>query len=481
MLARVRIWVLAATVAVGMSACSSSSSPGSSACTLAAPTQTDWRLTTRGTTLRDSLGRVVFLRGVDAGGRSKFAPYMPFECASDAAFPAALAAYMDRAASWGIDSMRVPWTWAALEPTRGAYDMSWLGRYEQLLAAAWARGIYTVIDFHQDIYSECFCGDGFPCWTLAKPQPPAHDCATWPLKYGDPGVEAAFDAFWAKGSVVQTGYLAAWDVMIAHLASEPGVIGVEPINEPSAGSARNTDVWEATTLTDFHSMMIAHVHAMAPKTLVFVDITGFDGSFNVTKMGRPVGDFVFAPHMYLDNPRPESVQPAMQTWASLGAKWNVPVWVGEFGIGHEKPIAASYMSAHFDAFDALGMSGTEWEYSVETTEWNGETDSIVAASGTEYPVARAVIRPYARAVAGSAVTQSYATGTGAFTMTWTPAPGITEVSVPARAYPDGTSVSVSAGCYDKASVPGKVLVDASRASGTVTLTVTSPVALSDGG
>jgi endoglycosylceramidase len=481
MLASVRIWLMASGVAVALSACSTSSAGHSNACTLASPAVTDWRLTTRGTTLRDALGRVVFLRGVDAGGRSKFAPYMPFEYASDAAFPAALKAYMDRAATWGIDSMRVPWTWAALEPTQGSYDMAWLSKYKMLLDAAWARGIYTVVDFHQDIYSECLCGDGFPCWTLASPGPPAHDCSNWYTRYGDGDVEHAFDAFWASGSAVQSEYLAAWDEMITTFANEPGVVGFEPINEPAPGSAP-ASTFEATTLTAFFGSMIAHFVAKAPRALVFVDATGADGALVQTAMGRPTGNFVFAPHFYpVINPRPENVQPAMQPWADLGKKWDVPVWIGEFGMSHTNLVAPSYMSAHFAAFDALGLSGTEWEYSVESTEWNGETDSIVAADGTEYPVARAVVRPFARAVAGSAITQSYDPGSGTFTMSWTPVAGITEVSVPARAYPDGSSVSVSAGCYDATTVPGRVLVDASSATGAVTLSITSPVALSDGG
>jgi hypothetical protein len=131
------------------------------------------------------------------------------------------------------------------------------------------------------------------------------------------------------------------------------------------------------------------------------------------------------------------------------------------------------MTAHFAALDALGLGGAEWEYSVESTEWNSESASIVAADGTEYPVAQAVIRPYARAVAGKAVSQSYAPDTGAFTLTWTPASGVTEVAVPVRAYPSGTAVTLSQGCYDATSVPGKILVDADGLSAPVTLTVTS--------
>jgi endoglycosylceramidase len=467
-------WVLAALTSLAFSACESSGTTLPHACTLTAPTQSDWRLHTDGTTLRDSLGRVVFLRGVDAGGRSKFAPYMPFEYASETDFPAALASYMDRAASWGIDSMRVPWTWAALEPTQGQYDQDWMGRYHELLGAAWARGIYTVVDFHQDVYSECFCGDGFPCWTIADPSPPAHDCPLWSTEYSnDTGVEHAFDAFWVEGGTVQTEYLAAWDTMIAQFADEPGVIGFEPINEPSAGDA-NPGTWEATTLTDFFTRMIVHFTAKAPSTLVFVDDSGAAGTLVYTTMNRPSGNFVFAPHFYpIVNPLPEKVLPLMQTWSELGAKWNVPVWVGEFGMSHTDARAPAYMTAHFAALDTLGLGGTEWEYSVETQEWNSETDSIVSGNGTEYPVAQAVIRPYARAVAGSRVSQSYSPDTSTFTMTWTPAIGVTEVSVPVRAYPSGTTVSLSQGCYDATSVPGKILVDAEGSPDPVTLTVSS--------
>jgi len=110
---------------------------------------------------------------------------------------------------------------------------------------------------------------------------------------------------------------------------------------------------------------------------------------------------------------------------------------------------------------------------VETQEWNGETDSLVSGDGTEYPVAQAVIRPYARAVAGSAVSQSYAPDTSTFTASWTPKAGITEIEVPVRAYPAGAAVSLSQGCYDATSVPGKILVDAEGFSAPVALTVTS--------
>ena len=300
--------------AAAFSACDSSSGTQlSHPCVLTPPTPPDWRLTADGTLLRDGLGRVVFLRGVDAGGRSKLSPYVPFDYAPGQ-YAQALAAYMDLAASWGIDAMRVPFTWAALEPTQGTYDADWLSRYQQLLDAAWARGIWTVVDFHQDVYSESFCGDGFPGWTLSTPPVNSHVCPdpNWQFQYFmDTDVQKAFDAFWADGSPVQPLYLAAWDTMIARFQNEAGVAGFEPINEPGWGTQSDITKFEATTLTAFYASVVPHFRAQAPQALLFIDPTGFSGSIQMTGLTRPAGDgIVFAPHYYPISGGNPSIRPA---------------------------------------------------------------------------------------------------------------------------------------------------------------------------
>lgn len=451
--------------------CDSSGTQPPHPCTLAPPQLTDWRLNTDGTLLRDALGRIVFLRGVDAGGRSKWAPYMPFEYTD---FTPALGAYLDRAASWGIDAIRVPFTWAALEPTEGTYDLDWLSRYQQLLDAAWARGIWTVVDFHQDVYSESFCGDGFPSWTIPNAPAPHHDCPRWEFEYfGDADVQHAFDAFWADGSPVQAKYVAAWDEMIARFVDEPGVLGFEPINEPGWGT-QPIDSFETTTLTEFFDRMIAHVHAGAPRSLVFVDPAPIDGINVRTSMHRPDGDFVFAPHYYPVSLRADEVLGGFQNWAQQGAAWKVPVWVGEFGISEKQPVARDFLTAEFQALDATGLSGACWEYSIESSLWNGEANSVVASDGTEYPGAAALIRPFARAVAGSDVAQHWDPGSSTFTLSYTPdsAQGVTEIQLPKRAYPKGHTVTLDTGCWDDASVPGRLLVQNAPAAGRVTVTIT---------
>jgi endoglycosylceramidase len=444
--------------------------PAARACVIAPPA-VDFRLVADGTSFRDSLGRVVFLRGVNAGGRSKFAPYVPFDFGTD--FDGALAEYMDRAASWGIDVMRVPFTWAALEPVQGQDDAQWLSRYDAILDAAWARGIWTVVDFHQDVYAENFCGDGFPDWTIQNPPAPHHDCPQWSVEYfQNPDVVAAFDAFWAPGSTVQDEYFAAWDVMIARYKDKPGVLGFEPINEPSSGSAPS-GTFEATTLTDFYSKFVARARAAAPNSLVFCDTTGLDGVGLSTSMTRPAGDgVVFAPHFYPISSDPDAVLGDMQVWQSVGSAWNVPVFVGEFGAGDDDPSTLPRMQATFSALDAYGFGGAEWEYSVSTDVWNDEHGTIVAADGTEYPVAQAVIRPYARAVAGSAIATAFDAPTSTFTLSYAPDGGVTAVAFPTRAYPTGYDVDLQGACYDASSVPGQMLIQPDPGATEISLTIT---------
>jgi endoglycosylceramidase len=166
------------------------------------------------------------------------------------------------------------------------------------------------------------------------------------------------------------------------------------------------------------------------------------------------------------------VQSGLATWAAVGQTWNAPVFVGEFGITHDSPTAADLMGAHFDALDSLGISGTEWEYSIATEAWNAESLGLVAGDGTEYPVAQAVIRPYARAVAGAGVVQTFDRATHTFNLTYTPTGGVTEVSLPARAYPAGYRLDLQGACVDTASAPGKLLLQSNAGASPVSLVVT---------
>lgn len=429
-----------------------------------------------GATLRDANQRVVTLRGINAGGRSKMPPYSPFDYTD---YDSALADYLDTAASWGIDVLRVPFSWAAMEPEPGVDDEEWLERYDALLDGAWERGLWTIVDFHQDIYAENYCGDGFPTWTLADPDPPdPHwDCETWFFEYDSDEVQAAFDDFWADTYGARTAFEAMWERMAARHAGRPGVIGFEIINEPHEGSA-SASTWQEETLAPFYTEMAAIIHAVAPDQLVLFDATGLDGVNAETDMPRPEGDgLMFAPHFYDPlaflgaTADADNVRAGLTAWADKAYEWDMPVIIGEFGApGDDLQAAQTSLEAHYEVIEEVGLHSTQWEYSASVDSWNFEDFSVVHADGTERPeLLSPLIRPYIRLLAGEDLTFFYDHYTHTLIATWNAEEdGVTEVMLPKRLYGDDATVLADGACIDRRD--DRVLVSG---SGTVRLEVRS--------
>ena len=99
-------------------------------CTLEAPEPGVLRA--EGTRVLDEHDRLVTWRGINTGGRSKYAPYSPFSWEENG-FEDALDVYLDRTLDWGFDLLRVPFSWAAAEPQQGSWDADWMSRYDALL------------------------------------------------------------------------------------------------------------------------------------------------------------------------------------------------------------------------------------------------------------------------------------------------------------------------------------------------------------
>lgn len=459
-------------------------SPDFEPCELEAPDP--GALRAEGRDLVDALGRTVTLRGTNTGGRSKFAPYLPFDTAPDdaAAFEADLAAYLDRLVDWGFDVARVPFSWAALEPTPGQDDEAWLARYDALLDASWARGVWTIVDFHQDVYAEPFCGDGFPSWTLEEPGPSRQDCPEWFNGYlFDEDVAAAFDAFWQDAPApgdpsrgIQEAWRAMWLRMAERHANRPGVLGYELINEPDWGTAQQ-ETWASDTLAVAYDELTAAIQAVDPDALVFLDTTWYDGVTGGTDLPRPTApNVVLAPHFYLTYlvaedvvPDPYAVGPGLEPWGALSDAWDLPVLIGECGVEHSREGATPYVEAHVDAFDALGLHATWWEYSASEELWNDEDLSLVEADGKERAaLLDGLLRPYVRALAGELLERTWDAAARTLTVRWRPtgeAP--TELAFPARQLGDSPSVTGSGGCY--AIRAGRVLVQPDPSAEEVTV------------
>ncbi|MCC6748868.1 MAG: cellulase family glycosylhydrolase [Deltaproteobacteria bacterium] len=420
------------------------------------------KLTVSGEKLLDARGREVLLRGVNAGGRSKLAPFFPFAfresgLASQAKAPPfdeAARAYLDRVKAWGVNVLRVPFSWEAVEPERGRYDELFLARFRRLCELCGERGLRVIVDFHQDAFARPYCGDGFPLWACTQPVPetPA-DCSEWFSAYLDQSSPAsrAFDRFWADEDGLHEAFRQMWRRVARALWPVASVVGFEVMNEPHAGSATRPG-WDEQVLRPFYEATARAIREEAPGAPVFFDPPGLDGATVSTQLRPPAGaGFVFAPHYYSVGAfipglttSPAKILADLGRWAAQGATWKLPVFVGEFGIAPTADKAASYMRAHYDAFDAHALHGAQWEYSTTEDRWNAEAMSVTGPGGVETALVAELARPFPRAVAGTLVRFTYdATARRAELVYDARAEGITELALPARTYPTGADLTLS--------------------------------------
>ena len=403
--------------------------------------------------LRDAMGRDVVMRGLNCGGRAKWAPFMPFliEGGDDLETVRAKATtFFARMVGWGLDTVRLTFSWEALEPEEGVIDEVYLDRYEAMVDAAWALRLRVIVDFHQDIFASPLCGDGFPAWTLpdaVAQRPPRHDCPAWGFAYAlDADVRTAFDRFWANEDGIQDAFEAMWDLMATRFRDHPGVVGFEIINEPGWGTASSIDDWKDEVLTGFHTKMVKRLQAIAPTALVFYDNTGADA---ITGMDatypRPEGDgLVFGPHYYDQGIftgagwSGDPPEPVIQRMADFMATRQAHVLLGEFGIhGETDEGAEEWLSRVMDAVDQHRISATLWEYSINDEPWNGEDLSVFGPDGQERPNLDVYVRPWLEAVAGTGSSFSWDVAAGKAEASWIAAEGVSEIAVPPRLFPDG--------------------------------------------
>jgi endoglycosylceramidase len=144
--------------------------------------------------LTDSDGRVVIMHGVNEVYKN--APYTP----EAGGFSEADAAYL---AAHGVNMVRVGVLWAGVEPQPGVYDYNYLASIEQTVQMLAKYNIVSLLDMHQDVYSDSIHGgyDGAPAWATDTGGLPEID-AGFPWTYvASPAVNHAWDAFWHNSTV----------------------------------------------------------------------------------------------------------------------------------------------------------------------------------------------------------------------------------------------------------------------------------------
>lgn len=160
--------------------------------------------------------------------------------------------------TWNDVDFNFKHRWAGVEPTPNGYNETYLDEMEELINEAGSYGIYTLIDFHQDLIAEKFCGDGVPTWLIDEIKgyrnfpfpigkkihlnssglPSWSDCNqdNWGTYYFSRDVSKTFEELYRIGSKLNTKFTEYWKKIATRFKDNKYVIAYELINEPFPGN-----------------------------------------------------------------------------------------------------------------------------------------------------------------------------------------------------------------------------------------------------
>jgi endoglycosylceramidase len=386
-------------------------------------------------------------------------------------------------ASEGYDAVRVGIIYKAVEPRPGVYDDAYLGQIADTVRTLGRQRIWSLLDFHQDMYNERFQGEGWPDWAVQDDGLPAQPQNGFPGNYLTmPALQHAFDHFWANspgpaGVGLQDRYAAAWRHVAAHFRSTPWVLGYELLNEPWPGTdwidCLDPDGCPAfdQRLTQFTRRSVAAIRKADPSTLVWYEPNVLFNSGTDTRLGA-IGDAnaTFAFHDYCLAASGDSYPPAVckpsddRVFANAlrrSASSGDALAMTEFGATNNTQLLEDMV----DRADANLVPWFYWAYcgcSDPTTSGPGDVQAIVrdpsrppTGSNLESFKLDVLSRPHAYAVAGTPQSTGFDPGTRLFTLRYSTTPALargkhargakTVIVWPSRQYPGGYTALVEGG------------------------------------
>ena len=178
---------------------------------------------------------------------------------------------------------------------------------KNLVDSLGAAGIYTIVDFHQDVLSRTLCGEGAPDWAMSYgrpvkpfPEPIAAPYATdshgypaletclnksFALYYTTNAAGAAFQGLYDNVNGMQDHFAEYWTTLAKLFADNEYVLGYELINEPWLGDVFHNPKYALPEVADRENLapMYARLNS---------DIRKIDDQ-HIIFYERSVGDIVF--------------------------------------------------------------------------------------------------------------------------------------------------------------------------------------------
>jgi hypothetical protein len=164
---------------------------------------------------------------------------------------------------------------------------------KQIIDELYARNLYVILDFHQDIANEVYGGDGFPDWAVAidedheKPKAPTKPDKKWQFKYMiNKSLKETLKSFWEndltnldeglKNYPVRThlektiGQTVKFFKSLNGGLGHPAVIAVEPFNEPHPNTIPKEE-FEVKNLMDYYRNVNSEIEKFDKALFIFIE------------------------------------------------------------------------------------------------------------------------------------------------------------------------------------------------------------------
>ena len=361
-----------------------------------------------GRAFRDTLGRQRLWRGYNAkmqgafdvsftDGRAPNYTYPPFTDDVAATFE-----------SMGLDVIRLPVNWSALEPAPKQYDPAFFDALDQAIALARAHDLHVIIDMHQDAYSKEIGEDGAPLWAIVPPPEmilagPSDDSRRLSSQVLAAGFSFFKNADATDGRTLQDAFGEAVEQIVRRHVGDPTVIGYEAFNEPV--------VFDETELDTFHQHLADRIHRIDPDAPMLFEPWALRNQSDMAPLATAPwshGPGAYAPHIYTgqftmpsqngwESMDPAKLAPSMQAADAEAQSWGTPMFVTEFGCDQTLTRGPLWLNDELDLQDQYLASSTAW-----AREWGSW--GLYSSAGVLYPeTSRVMSRTYPRAVAGDLI------------------------------------------------------------------------------
>ncbi|KAI9206223.1 endoglycoceramidase [Polychytrium aggregatum] len=345
---------------------------------------------------------------------------------------------VDFIADLNLNIVRLGVMWPGFEPSRGHYNSTYIAILKTIVERCRAKGIYVLLNMHQDVLSEKLCGEGIPLWAAEELLVPAKQSQAFPFPLEDPwalnntqgipsrercdtrdwfeyhfavATSRAYQRLYDDRNGIGRAMALFWARVAQEFGQYDNVLGYELINEPWAGDVfknpllLSPGVADLVNLQPFYEMIHAEIRKVDKERFVFFESVTWD-NVAVGFTRSPGGSHyrnrsVLSYHHYDKRPNVLKIEKTFKERILDAARLKIGLMLTEFDIAYRASESVGWIKETLASADQHLQSWIGWEYK-RFLPITGFGDSFFDPDTGELwqKMVPLFSRPYAQAVAG---------------------------------------------------------------------------------